>query len=382
MILPPGPWGDPAPQRVLHLLTEAGHQALYVGGTVRNALIGAPVTDLDMATSALPDTVRALAEGAGFKVIPTGLSHGTVTVIADGQPIEITTFRRDVATDGRHAEVAFSEDVAEDASRRDFTMNALYATARGEVVDPLGGAPDLAARRVRFIGAPEDRIREDYLRILRFFRFTAWYGAPEEGLDAEGLAACAALAGGLRTLSAERVTAELLKLLAAQDPAPAVAAMAQSGVLARTLPGASAEALAPLIHLEGQLDLSPEPLRRLAGLGGSTDALRLSKVQARRLAELRHHLGALTGPPELGYRLGARVARDVLTLRAALFSTPLDPAQIHEVERGAQMVFPLRAKDLPGALQGPEIGAALQRLETAWIASGMRLSKSELLARL
>ncbi|WP_424966564.1 CCA tRNA nucleotidyltransferase [Dinoroseobacter sp. S375] len=381
-MLPPGPWADPAPQRVLHLLTEAGHQALYVGGTVRNALIGAPVTDLDMATSALPDTVRALAEGAGFKVIPTGLSHGTVTVIADGHPIEITTFRRDVATDGRHAEVAFSEDVAEDASRRDFTMNALYATACGEVVDPLGGAPDLAARRVRFIGAPEDRIREDYLRILRFFRFTAWYGAPEEGLDAEGLAACAALAGGLRTLSAERVTAELLKLLAAQDPAPAVAAMAQSGVLARTLPGASAEALAPLIHLEGQLDLSPEPLRRLAGLGGSTDALRLSKAQARRLAELRHHLGALTGPAELGYRLGALVARDVLTLRAALFSTPLDPAQIPEVERGAQMVFPLRAKDLPDALQGPEIGAALRKLETAWIASGMRLSKAELLARL
>ncbi len=382
MILPPGPWADPAPQRVLHLLTEAGHQALYVGGTVRNALIGAPVTDLDMATSALPDTVHTLAEGAGFKVIPTGLSHGTVTVIADGHPIEITTFRRDVATDGRHADVAFSEDVAEDASRRDFTMNALYATAGGEVVDPLGGAPDLAARRVRFIGAPEDRIREDYLRILRFFRFTAWYGAPEEGLDAEGLAACAALAGGLRTLSAERVTAELLKLLAAQDPAPAVAAMAQSGVLSRTLPGASAEALAPLIHLEGQLDLSPEPLRRLAGLGGSTDALRLSKAQARRLAELRHHLGALTGPAELGYRLGALVARDVLTLRAALFSTPLDPAQIPEVERGAQMVFPLRAKDLPDALQGPEIGAALRRLETAWIASGMRLSKAELLARL
>ncbi|WP_424975031.1 CCA tRNA nucleotidyltransferase [Dinoroseobacter sp. S124A] len=381
-MLPPGPWADPAPQRVLHLLTEAGHQALYVGGTVRNALIGAPVTDLDMATSALPDTVHTLAEGAGFKVIPTGLSHGTVTVIADGHPIEITTFRRDVATDGRHADVAFSEDVAEDASRRDFTMNALYATAGGEVVDPLGGAPDLAARRVRFIGAPEDRIREDYLRILRFFRFTAWYGAPEEGLDAEGLAACAALAGGLRTLSAERVTAELLKLLAAQDPAPAVAAMAQSGVLSRTLPGASAEALAPLIHLEGQLDLSPEPLRRLAGLGGSTDALRLSKAQARRLAELRHHLGALTGPAELGYRLGALVARDVLTLRAALFSTPLDPAQIPEVERGAQMVFPLRAKDLPDALQGPEIGAALRRLETAWIASGMRLSKAELLARL
>lgn len=382
MNLPPGPWSDAAPQEVLRLLIEAGHDALLVGGTVRNALIGAPVTDFDVATNALPETVRTLAEKAGLKAIPTGLAHGTVTVISEGQPIEITTFRCDVATDGRHAEVSFSSDVAEDARRRDFTMNALYATADGAVVDPLGGLPDLLARRVRFIGAPEDRIREDYLRILRFFRFTAWYGAPQEGLDAEGLAACAALSAGLLKLSAERVTAEFLKLLAAPDPAPAVAAMAQCGILARCLPGASHDALAPLIHFETELSLTPEPLRRLAGLGGNTEDLRLSNAQSRSLAQMKTHLEEMTAPCALGYHLGAERARDVLLLRAALLTTPLDPGGLAAAAEGALAVFPIRAKDLPENLRGPAIGAALKTLETAWLSSGMTLSKVDLLARL
>ncbi|WP_424972198.1 CCA tRNA nucleotidyltransferase [Dinoroseobacter sp. S76] len=382
MNLPPGSWSEAAPQEVLRLLTEAGHDALFVGGTVRNALIGAPVTDFDVATSALPETVQSLAENAGLKAIPTGLAHGTVTVVAEGQPIEITTFRRDVATDGRHAEVSFSTNVAEDARRRDFTMNALYARADGEVVDPLGGLPDLQARRVRFIGAPEDRIREDYLRILRFFRFTAWYGVPDQGLDAEGLAACAALSAGLLKLSAERITAELLKLLAAPDPALAVAAMAQSGILARCLPGARHDALAPLIHFETELSLLPEPLRRLASLGGSTGDLRLSNAQNRSLAQMKTHLEEMTAPRALGYHIGAERARDVLLLRAALLTTPLEPGALAAAADGAQTVFPIRAKDLPAHLQGPEIGAALKTLEAAWLASGMALSKADLLARL
>ena len=187
------PWlVAPRTQAVCALLTEAGHAAYLVGGCVRNALLGAPVADIDLATDALPQAVLALAEAAGVKAVPTGIEHGTVTLVLEGQPFEVTTFRRDVETFGRHAVVAFSRDIAEDAARRDFTMNALYAKPDGALVDPLGGLPDLRAGRVRFVGAAEARIAEDYLRILRFFRFHAWYGHPEDGLDPEGLAACAA----------------------------------------------------------------------------------------------------------------------------------------------------------------------------------------------
>ncbi|MDD9718059.1 CCA tRNA nucleotidyltransferase [Dinoroseobacter sp. PD6] len=372
----------PGAQHVLGVLTGAGHAAYFVGGTVRNALIGAPVTDFDIATAALPQQVQTLAEDAGIKVVATGIDHGTLTLVLDKTPFEVTTFRRDVATDGRRATVAFAKDVAEDARRRDFTMNALYATAAGEVIDPLGGLPDLEARKVRFIDDPEARIREDYLRILRFFRFTAWYGDPAKGIDAEGLTACAALADGLQTLSTERVTAELLKLLAAPDPAPAVASMGQSGILSRVLPGAADTALAPLVHLEPTLDLAPDGLRRLAALGGDAGGLRLSKVQARHLATLRSESGGNDTALHLGQRLGPETAAEVLALRAASLGQPIPPNARSDIARGAAATFPVRAADLPADLEGPAIGAALGILEAAWRASDFRLDREALLARL
>ncbi len=241
-----GDWLDhPGTQALCTALESTGYKALLVGGCVRNALLGVPVADIDIATDASPETVSTIAEAAGFKPVPTGIDHGTVTIVAEGRPHEVTTFRRDVETDGRRAVVAFSDRIEEDAERRDFTMNALYADRQGEVIDPLDGLPDLLARRIRFVGDAETRIREDYLRILRFFRFHAAYGDPEGGLDPEGLAACAALSAGLGTISRERITAELKKLLSARDPAPTVAAMAQSGVLLHVLPGADPRALAP-----------------------------------------------------------------------------------------------------------------------------------------
>ena len=216
-----GQWiEDAATQKVCRLLTDAGHGAWLVGGCVRNALLGVPVADIDITTDARPGQVLDLAGTAGLRAIPTGIDHGTVTVIADGTPFEITTLRRDVATDGRHATVAFADTIAEDASRRDFTMNALYATADGTLHDPLGGLSDLQARRLRFIGDPLARIREDNLRILRFFRFTAHYADPAEGIDPDGLAACAEEAEGLDRISAERIGSEVKRLLAAPDPAP------------------------------------------------------------------------------------------------------------------------------------------------------------------
>ena len=370
-----------APQAVCAMLAEAGHQAWFVGGCVRNALIGAPITDIDITTDAAPERVTALAKAAGFKPVPTGFDHGTVTVVVHGAPFEITTFRRDVETDGRRAVVAYAGSIEEDAHRRDFTMNALYADAGGAVADPLGGLPDLVARRVRFIDDAHDRIREDYLRILRFFRFHAWYGDPGAGLDAEAMAAISALSAGLETLSRERVGAEVKKLLAAPDPAPSVAAMAATGVLGHVLPGADARALPILVHHEHALGLAPDAMRRLACLGGDNyiERLRLSKAEGRHLDRLRAHLGAGESPAELGYRLGATEGRDVALLMAALTEQPL-PSDLDAVLAvGAAAEFPLKPRDLMPGLQGKALGERLAALEARWIASGFRLTRDELL---
>ncbi len=354
-------WLTAAPtQAVFALLETAGYRALAVGGCVRDALMGRAVADIDIATDAEPERVLALAQAAGLRTVPTGLDHGTVTIISGGIPHEVTTFRRDVETDGRHATVAFSTDLAEDAARRDFTMNALYADARGEVVDPLGGLPDLRARHVRFIGDPAARIAEDYLRILRFFRFTAWHGDPALGLDAEGLAACAEHQEGLDRLSRERIGHEIRKLLAAPDPAPAVASMAQAGILARVLPGAAAAPLAPLVHFG-----ATRWLTRLAALGGDASGLRLPKADARALHDLATAARDSTAAFTLGDRLGA-AGTDALLVRAALEGHPPDPVQMEDARRGAAAAFPLTAADLMPDLAGPELGRALARARVLW----------------
>ncbi len=375
-----GDWiSHPGTQALFAALKAAGFQALFVGGCVRNALLDAPVGDVDIATDAEPQTVTDLARKAGFRVVPTGIDHGTVTVIAMGAVHEVTTFRRDVETDGRHALVAFATDVAIDAARRDFTMNALYADRQGMVIDPLGGLPDLTARHVRFVGTPQDRIREDYLRILRFFRFHAWYGDPGQGMDAEALAACAELAEGIGALSRERVGSEMRKLLSARDPAPSVASMALSGVLSQVLPGADPGALAPLVHLEA--DLPPRWLRRLAVLGGEdlTDALRLSRAETAAIQRITNAIGSSLTPAALGWTLGVEIATDAVLARAALLS-PLPPGWQADIARGAAAICPVIAADLMPTLQGPALGARLQALESRWLASDLRASKAELLA--
>lgn len=369
-------------QAVMAMLEDAGHQALLVGGCVRNALLGAPVDDIDISTDARPRQVITLARAAGLKPVPTGIDHGTITVVADGIPHEITTFRADVETDGRRAVVRFADDVTKDAVRRDFTMNALYADRRGTVVDPLGGLPDLIARRVRFIQNADTRIREDYLRILRFFRFTAWYGDPALGFDPDALAAIAQNLDGLQTLSRERVGAELKKLLRAADPAPAVATMAQTGVLTALIPGADARALALLVHLEQGLHIAPDALRRLAAIGAFDGAaLRLSKAEQRQLATLQDLIGNIDSPEDLGYRHGSDTARDVLLLRAAMLDSDLPPDALARIAAGAQATFPVTARDLQPDLQGAALGRKLKLLEARWIASRFTLGREELLAR-
>jgi poly(A) polymerase len=373
---------NPATQAVCKALTSSGNTALFVGGCVRNTILGVPVSDIDIATDATPQVVLELAREAGIKAIATGIEHGTVTLIVDGLAHEVTTFRRDIATDGRHAVIAFSDRVEEDAARRDFTMNALYARPDGTVLDPLNGLPDLVARKVRFIGSATDRIEEDYLRSLRYFRFHAWYGDQDAGFDPDALAAIADHLDGLDQLSRERIGAEFLKLLAAPDPAPSVATMQGIGVLRQILPDAECRALAPLIHVEHQAGLAPEPVRRLAALGcvGFAEALRLSNAKSNRLKTLRTAATGVQGASELGYRLNFDLALDALVLRCALLEQPWQPALVSDVATGAEARFPISARDLMPQFEGADLGRKLAELETQWIESGFTLSRSVLLS--
>jgi poly(A) polymerase len=377
-----GDWIErPATQAVCQMIEAAGHQAFFVGGCVRNTLLDKPVTDIDIATDAHPETVIRLANAHGLKPVPTGLEHGTVTVVSDHIPHEVTTFREDVETFGRHAVVAFSDDVAHDARRRDFTMNALYARRDGTLVDPLGGLADLRARHVRFIEDPDQRIREDYLRILRFFRFHAWYGDPDMGLDADGLAAVSQNIDGLAGLSHERISAEIVKLLTAPDPSPSVAAMRACGVLTAVLPGSDDRALAPLVHLEQIAGLAPDPMLRLAALAGDVDAsrLRLSKAHSRRLALLSLEAVSTKSAGELGYRHGADLGVAILVLRSALLEMPFDPAEAESARQAARKRFPVTPHDLMPDYSGPALGQRLSDLEQRWIESGFTLGREDLL---
>lgn len=364
-------------QSLFACFADAGYNIFAVGGCVRNDVMGRDLTDVDLATDATPDIATKLAQKAGYKALPTGFDHGTITVVTPTEPYEITTFRTDVVTDGRHAEVAFSKDMMSDAQRRDFTMNALYCDAEGTVFDPLGGLDDLIAGRVRFIGAADQRIQEDYLRILRFFRFTAIYGDPELGIDADGLAACSAYAEGLDGVSKERIGAEIIKTLTAPDPAPALAAMQASGVLHRILPGADTKCLALLVDLEG--DRPIDPLRRLVLMGGSDlqENLRLSNAQSKTIETLRNSLQE--SPQHIAYKNGYDMAISAVILQSALFETPVS-AEIESIlTHAAAQTFPIVAADLMPDFQGAALGRILKLAETTWINSDFKMDKAELI---
>ncbi len=383
---------EPRLQRLLAALDGAGEEVRIVGGAVRNALIGAPVEDVDLATTALPDEVMRRARAAGFRPAPTGYDHGTVTIVVERKPFEVTTLRADVETFGRHAKVEFGRDFRADAQRRDFTINSLSLSPDGQLHDPLGAQGDLAARRVRFIGDARARITEDYLRALRFFRFHAAYGVG--ALDAEGLAAVIARREGLRLLSSERIRAELLKLLAAQGAADAVRAMAEAGLFGILLGALAYPArLARLLAQDPQADV----VLRLAALAVEVreDAhrlrvrLRLSNLEHRRLlagAEALEHFHG--GPPPQGVRLGACVlARgagavgDGLRLMAAQ-ARDADAwrATLVPLEHYAQLKLPASGEDFKkrGLTEGHAIGAALKSLQALWIRAGFPREPSEI----
>jgi poly(A) polymerase len=390
---------DQATRTVMAALEAAGGEgcARFVGGCVRNAVLGRPIDDIDIATPLEPPAViRALAQ-AGLKSVPTGIEHGTVTAIACGKPFEVTTLRRDVATDGRRAVVAFTTDWAEDAQRRDFRLNALYMDAQGGLYDPVGqGLADARAGRIVFVGDAAQRIREDYLRILRFFRFLAWYGRGEP--DAEGLAACAALKAGLDQLSAERVSKELLKLLAADDPRPALTLMDQAGVLTAILPGhVGLERVCNLIAIERDAGEAPDPELRLAALLPSdsavaireADRLRLSKVQRDRLAAAVAPQGVFGEQDGRGlvYRLGARAVSDRQRLLWAAEGSRVSAqawAALNGLVTFDPPKFPIAGHEAAqaGFKPGKAMGAALREVEDWWIAQDFQPTREQLIARL
>ncbi|MBI4724053.1 MAG: CCA tRNA nucleotidyltransferase [Rhodomicrobium sp.] len=392
----------PETQAVFACLNREGFETRAVGGAVRIALLGwGTVNEVDFATPAKPEDVIRLAGEAGIKALPTGIAHGTVTLITNSVPFEVTTLRQDVATDGRRATVAFGMDWEADARRRDFTMNALYADAKGEVYDPLGtGLSDLRAGRVRFIGSAEERIREDYLRILRFFRFSAGYAEGE--FDREGIAAAIRERIGLLRLSRERVRTELLRILVARRARDAVEIMDEIGILLLLLGGVARRTrFERLCQIEAALKLVPDPIFRLASLGlfveedagRLAERLRLSCAEARDLeglSAIHPHISAAvskTGLEVLLYRLGTRLYLGRLLLAwAASDATPDDAAwhfAAHLAGSWQRPVFPVSGADLIGMgwQPGPALGAVLKGSEEEWAAAGFTISREELLDR-
>ena len=363
---------------VMKALQAKNNQVFFVGGCVRNGLLGVSTADIDISTDARPEQIIALAKIAGLKFIPTGIDHGTVTVVVNSNSFEVTCFRKDIETDGRHAIVAFADDIYDDARRRDFTMNAIYALADGTIVDPLNGLIDLKKRHVRFIENATNRITEDYLRILRFFRFTAQYGDPALGIDADGLAACAAGVDGISLLPKERIGNEIRKILGSKNPSLVLAAMDISGILAKILTGASAKYMAILVHLEQADQINW--LTRLVVLGGSnqTAALRLTNAEAR---ELRHTLKAIElgyKPTAIAFEFGKNIAISTSLALAALTETKPPINLEAQITQGTSAIFPITAKDL-GGLHGKQLGETLKKLQKLWIASDFTLKKQDLL---
>lgn len=401
-----------APQltRVLDLMNRDGAETRIAGGAVRNSLMGLPVHDVDLATTLLPEDVAARARADGIKSVPTGIEHGTVTLVADGAVFEVTTLRRDVETDGRRATVAFSTDWQEDADRRDLTINGLYADREGRVIDLVDGLKDIASGTVRFIGEPRQRIEEDYLRILRFFRFFALYGRHRP--DAEGLRACARAKEGLKNLSAERIWSETKKLLAAPDPGRALLWMRQVGVLTEILPETEKwgiDTIPALVDAGRFLGWEPDPLLRLAAivpphaerLSALAVRLKLSRAESDFLqdfaaAPIVEETMAGTVLDRLLYRYGNQGLATRLKIAVANAWVDLGAPEttrekcirlqslLKRAETFRRPVFPVTGGDIlaAGIATGPKVGETLAKLEAIWVDKNFNLTREALLERL
>ena len=371
----------PSTQLVMQILLSGGHEAFFVGGCVRNTLFDFKATDIDISTSATPKRVMELMKKAGLKSIPTGIDYGTVTVVSDKQNYEITTFRKDIETDGRRAKVKFSESVLEDAKRRDFSINAIYSKQDGTILDPLDGIVDIAKKRIKFIGDPYARIKEDYLRILRFFRFLALFGREDETHEIE-IAAIRDLRDGLDKISAERKSDEILKLFAAPNPQYSIFLMEAADISSKIFHASNYNSLNNLKELEDRLEVRPCATRRLAAYTKDDlkSQLRFSNKIAKAHKVLREEATSKKDAAELSYRYNNKLALDSILVRSSLHSTELDDSIFNRIKLGSAVKFPIKSIDLAEYFSGRKLGKMLASLEQKWIESDFTLNKKTLIS--
>ena len=371
----------PSTQSIMEILISDGHEAYFVGGCVRDTLFNLNTTDVDIATSAHPKKVLEIMKKAGLKAIPTGIDHGTVTVVADQQSYEITTFREDIETDGRKAKVKFSKSLTEDAKRRDFSINAIYCEQDGTILDPLGGLTDIAEKRITFIGDPYERIKEDYLRILRFFRFAALFSTNKKFLEIE-ISALSDLRDGLDTISAERKSDEIFKLFAAPNLIFSISLMEKTNIISKVFHTYYFNCLATLQDIENRHEISPCATRRLAAYTEDNLKLhlRFSNKTANTHKILRDEAEGPKGAAELSYRYSEKLALDIILVRASLQGTEFSKDILSQIKLGSAVEFPIKSSDLSEYFSGPKLGTMLKLLEQKWIESDFTLNKKKLLS--
>ena len=373
---------NPSAQKLSKLYKNFGYQVLFVGGCVRNTILKMPVTDIDLATDAQPEEIIKIAEENNIRFVPTGLAHGTITLIIDNKNYQITTFRTDFDHDGRYAKVEFTESLLLDASRRDLTINALYCNHVGEVIDPLNGLDDIKKQKIKFIGNPNERIKEDNLRILRFFRFQAIYGNKNLEIDSIALEACHNHKSKLAALSKERITSELRKILSAPNPLEVIIKMNETGVLNELFQNVSIDSLEAYLKTEEKFKININWLGRLLSLQATQEeeSLKLTRCEFKFLKQTKSAIENQIHVLEFSYYNGVENGKIYSILQNFRHNIILSKNLLNQINSLATKKFPITAKDLMPEIRGKKLGEALRSLEDRWIKSNFTLSKKDLLA--
>ncbi len=368
-------------QNILQILKKADHNAYLVGGCVRNSILNFPVNDIDISTDARPEETLDLFNIGSFKAAPTGFSHGTVTVVSEGIPYQITTMRSDQNTDGRHADVSFSDNITKDAERRDFTINALYADPTGKIIDPIGGLKDFQPLRIKFIGNANNRIQEDYLRILRFFRFHAQFADLVADFERDALDAIKDNQNGLKFLSKERVWNELQKILLSKNPSRALSEMSKIGVLEKVLIDRGIKSIKNLISIEQKMGIEPEAIRRLLAITRNTEitSLNLSRKEVKKFSLLKSLLEKKFDPAELVYQFNKEIAQSVLAISTFNQGEKLKLSDVKKIEKACLYPCPISGAHLTKYMSGADVGIKLKEAQRAWIKSNFKSDPAKIL---
>ena len=369
-------------QNILKIFEGADHNAYLVGGCIRNSILNIPVTDIDISTDATPQQTVDLFNRENFKVAPTGFSHGTVTVISEGIPYQITTMRSDQNTDGRHADVVFSDDIKKDAERRDFTINALYADSTGKIINPIGGLEDFNPLAIKFIGDPNNRIQEDYLRILRFFRFHAQFSELVTQFDKVALDAIEKNQDGLKKLSKERIWSELKKILSTSNPARSLYKMSQLGILEIILENKNSHNIKRFNLIEKKMGLEPEPIRRLVAITENTEDtfLNLSRKEAKKFSLLKGLLKKKHDPAELVYQFNREIAQSVLAIYTFYKGEKLKLSDIKKIEKACLFPCPITGAQISKYMDGAAVGIKIKEAHRVWINSNFKSDEAKILS--